>query len=203
MKKHGIAFLLVYRIISAVLGGAIIGGLVATALGAEHVDIGSGASLGALSGLFGLLVFEAVQLRVRWRAWPPKPIEIPQVEHPAINARWMSRKTLFSIASVGAGLAILSVIGVLAVRGDFDRPKFNADEVMAIVKFHLSRDGLIKPLQLSSARLSGEYVGNGKWTGTATTQFVYDRGERMEAKTITWNFYEKSQTTEVVKVRSR
>ncbi len=77
----------------------------------------------------------------------------------------------------------------------FDKPEFTYDEVVALVK----RDLLDHPTTvISSSDFTGSYVGHGKWSGTCRGQYGGGSDWLSATVSIEWNFYEKSQTTEIV-----
>jgi len=124
------------------------------------------------------------------------------------------------------GILLLSACGTPTTEESappiVDEPYYGADEVIAIVKqqlpdemlsYHVVVDGkVVDKLKISGKDLRNElvsqweakYLGGGKWNVTCAINFVnwFDYEEPMNATGIfTWNFYEKSNTTEYIGYR--
>ncbi len=93
-----------------------------------------------------------------------------------------------------------------------DKSEFTYDEVVAMVKSGLLEQGF-RGEAVESVTISGtEYVGNGKWLGTGFVEYEHwsygipRLGEKRElmlfhdTANIEWNFYEKSGTTEIIRI---
>ena len=124
---------------------------------------------------------------------------------------------LLSLGSVMIIGGILSIIQPWV-----DKPEFTSDEVIAIVKFHLTENNLLRATE--SADFMALYGGNGKWGGYCQTQVTKNGQPKWTNQygqvvytdnianwgrisggvwwpvmnRIIWNFYEKSKTTEIV-----
>jgi len=101
-------------------------------------------------------------------------------------------------------MLLLSLIGCTATpaieQPKADVPEFSQDEVIAIVKQYLLEHwiarGLERRLDISFA--SCNYVGNGKWSGAYSFEETFFFSKSVEYESGRWNFYEKSQTVEIL-----
>ena len=96
-----------------------------------------------------------------------------------------------------------------------DRPVFSHDEVASMVKSHVFESEVISP-DGGFIDFAADYVGDGKWTGTCQGYYKHVYYTRMcptctrnnpevlveefLPRSIEWNFYEKSETVEVIEV---
>lgn len=134
------------------------------------------------------------------------------------------KRILLSILVIG--IILLSACGAPSTEESappiVDEPYYGADEVIAIVKqqlpdemlsYHVVVEGkVVDKLKISGDDLRNElvsgweakYLGEGKWEVKGWVNFVnwFDYEQPMDATGIfTWNFYEKSNTTEYISYR--
>ena len=78
---------------------------------------------------------------------------------------------LWGVLGIGCAMLLGGAVWLAAPSMDFDRPQFNEDEVVALVKRDLIGQGLSSHTIASSNDYSAiRYLGDGKWRGTG---YVY------------------------------
>jgi len=119
----------------------------------------------------------------------------------------MNKRFIVLVAVLVLSFSIIAIAGTILFfqsteeEPEPDTPEFSGYEVIAIVKLDLIEQahekGKGEEYFSSPRNCKATYLGQGKWTGSCQYSWLsrsgWDRG------TINWNFFEKSQTTEILR----